>query len=260
EYADGFGYDIRAMPRRNAMFTSSFTGWSNYMMDLRKLLKDKEAMKEFGNQVTVWDLHAREPEKVLDVPGAPLELRPALNADHDWMFTSTALTSKLWLIFLDDNNEWQAEAVGNIGDPKDIPLPVDIAIAENDTRLWVDTFGDGHTRLYDITDPHNPELVYKKKIGEQVNMVSPSWDGNRVYFTTSLLSKWDKEGRKNDQFFKAYHWTGEKLAHQFTIDFREQQLGRAHLMRFGDEALYARQDGGDRTPVASRCDLPGQPG
>ncbi|MFA9460064.1 selenium-binding protein SBP56-related protein, partial [Thiohalorhabdus methylotrophus] len=26
EYADGFGYDIRAMPRRNAMFTSSFTG------------------------------------------------------------------------------------------------------------------------------------------------------------------------------------------------------------------------------------------
>jgi selenium-binding protein 1 len=256
EFADGFGYDIRAMPRRNAMFTSAFTGWNNYMMDLRQLMKDKEAMKEFGNQVTVWDLHAREPEKVLDVPGSPLELRPALNAENDWVFTSTALTSKLWLIYMDDQQEWQAEAVATVGNPKDIPLPVDIAIAENDTRLWVDSFNDGMTRLYDISDPHNPEMIYKKRIGHQVNMVSPSWDGNRVYFTTSLLSKWDKGGAKNDQFFKAYNWTGEELKHQFTIDFKEQGLGRAHIMRFGDEALYARQGIEEGPAVARRCAEP----
>ncbi|MCW8905789.1 MAG: selenium-binding family protein, partial [Sedimenticola sp.] len=45
QYADGYNYDIRALPRRNMMLTSSFTGWSNYMMDFGKMLQDKEAMK-----------------------------------------------------------------------------------------------------------------------------------------------------------------------------------------------------------------------
>ena len=243
EFADGFGYDVRAIPRRNVLITSSFTGWNNYMMDFAKLLKDKEALKEFGNTMVIWDLHARQPEKVLDVPGAPLEIRPALNAEHDWAFTSTALTSKLWLVFMDDNQEWQAEAVATVGDPDNLPLPVDIAIAKDDTRLWVDSFGDGMTRLYDITDPHNPKMIYKKKIGSQVNMVSPSWDGKRVYFTSSLLSRWDKQGDANQQFFKAYHWTGEELAHRFTIDFKQEGLGRPHIMRFGDRSLYSEQGG-----------------
>ena len=47
-FADGYGYDVRALPRRNVMVTSSFTGWNNYMMDLGKLLNDAEAMKRFG--------------------------------------------------------------------------------------------------------------------------------------------------------------------------------------------------------------------
>ena len=32
--ADGYGYDARVLPRKNVMFTTSFTGWSNYMTDL----------------------------------------------------------------------------------------------------------------------------------------------------------------------------------------------------------------------------------
>ena len=35
--ADGYGYDVRALPRRNVMVTSSFTGWNNYMMNLGKV-------------------------------------------------------------------------------------------------------------------------------------------------------------------------------------------------------------------------------
>ena len=27
--ADGYGYDVRALPRKNVMLTSSFSGWSN---------------------------------------------------------------------------------------------------------------------------------------------------------------------------------------------------------------------------------------
>ena len=40
----------------------------------------------------------------------------------------------------------------------------------------------------------------------EVNMVSQSWDGKRVYFTSSLLANWDKtQGAQGDlQFFKAY--------------------------------------------------------
>ncbi len=72
KYADGYNYDVRALPRRNLMVTSSFTGWTNYMMDFGKMLADPEAMKRFGNTAVTWDLHTKQPKKVFDVPGAPL--------------------------------------------------------------------------------------------------------------------------------------------------------------------------------------------
>lgn len=67
KYADGYGYDLRVLPRRNLMLTSSFTGWFNYMMDFGKMLSDPEAMKHFGNTVVQWNLHTKQPKKVLDV-------------------------------------------------------------------------------------------------------------------------------------------------------------------------------------------------
>jgi selenium-binding protein 1 len=146
DYADGYGYDIRALPRRNAMFTSSFTGWSNYMMDFGTMLGDPEAMKRFGSTVVKWNLHTKNPEKVFDVPGAPLELRCAWQPNHNYCFTTTALTSQIWLIYEDQAGEWQAKAVADIGDPAKIPLPVDISITSDDNGLWVQTFMDGKTR------------------------------------------------------------------------------------------------------------------
>jgi len=239
KYADGYGYDVRVLPRVNAMFTSSFTGWSNYMMDFGKMLGDPEAMKRFGNTVTVWDLHTRQPRKVFDVPGAPLEIRCAWDAAHNYCFTTTALTSKIWLIFLDKDGEWQVEDVADIGDASKVPLPVDISISNDDKRLWVNTFMDGKTRLFDITDPHAPVQVMEEQIGTQVNMVSSSWDSTRLYYTTSLLGNWDKKGDENEQFLKLYHYEGGKLVKKFEIDFIAEKLGRAHQMRFGAYALYA---------------------
>jgi selenium-binding protein 1 len=239
KYADGYGYDVRVLPRVNAMFTSSFTGWSNYMMDFGKMLGDPEAMKRFGNTLTVWNLHTRKPEKVFDVPGAPLEIRCAWDAKHDYCFTTTALTSKIWLIFLDESGEWQVEDVADIGDASKVPLPVDISISNDDSRLWVNTFMDGKTRLFDITDPHKPVQVLEEQIGTQVNMVSSSWDSTRLYYTTSLLGNWDKKGDENEQFLKLYHYEDGKLVKQFEIDFIAEKLGRAHQMRFGAYALYA---------------------
>ena len=37
EFADGYGYDARVLPRKNALLTSSFTGWKNYMRDFGDL-------------------------------------------------------------------------------------------------------------------------------------------------------------------------------------------------------------------------------
>ncbi|MEE9412941.1 MAG: selenium-binding protein, partial [Methylococcales bacterium] len=97
---------------------------------------------------------------------------------------------------------------------------------------------DGKTRAFDISDPFKPKQVFEQKIGKQVNMVSSSWDGKRLYYTTSLLANWDKKGKDNDQFLKLYHWDGKKLTKQFEIDFLKEKLGRPHQMRFGANSLY----------------------
>ncbi len=236
--ADGYGYDVRVLPRKNAMLTSSFTGWSNYMMDFGQMLQDAEAMKRFGQTVVLWDLHTRKPRKVFHVPGAPLEIRWAWGPKSNYAFTTTALTSKLWLIYEDEGGAWQAKAVADIGNPAEIPLPVDISLSADDSLLFIDSFMDGTVRVFDVSDPHNPKQIYEKVIGRQLNMVSQSWDGKRVYFTSSLLARWDKKGEDNEQFLKAYDWNGKSLTHRFTVDFTAEALGRPHIMRFGARSLY----------------------
>jgi selenium-binding protein 1 len=89
-----------------------------------------------------------------------------------------------------------------------------------------------------VSDPHHPELITEMVVGKQVNMVSQSWDGKRVYFTSSVLSNWDKKGEDNEQFLKAYVWNGKEFSPKFNIDFTAENLGRAHLMRFGSGSLY----------------------
>jgi len=242
-FADGYGYDVRALPRRNVMITSSFTGWNNYMMNLGAVMADAEAMKRFGNTVVVWDLHTRKPRKIFDVPGAPLEIRCAWGSRSNYCFTTTALTSKIWLIYEDASGAWQAKPVADIGDASKIPLPVDISITADDQQLWVNTWNDGLTRLFDISDPHAPVQVMEQKIGAQINMVSQSWDGERLYYTSSLLANWDKVESPDGedlQYFKAYNWNDGELEHQFTIDFVAAKLGTPHQMRFGAYSLYGK--------------------
>jgi selenium-binding protein 1 len=240
KYADGYNYDVRALPRLNAMFTSSFTGWSNYMMDFGKMLQDEQAMKRFGNTFVVWRLSERKPLKIFDVPGAPLEIRVAIDPAHDYVFTAAALTSKLWLIYRDKQGSWQAKEVGDIGDPSKVPLPVAFTISSDDRLLWVTTFMDGTVRTFNIEDPFHPVQIYEKHIGSQVNMVSTSWDGKRLYFTSSLLSKWDKKGPDNAQFIKSFDWDGKELKERFAIDFTKEKLGRPHEMKFSAYSLYGK--------------------
>jgi methanethiol oxidase len=237
---DGYGYDIGINPQKNAMLTSSFTGWTNYMMDLGKLVKDPEAMKNFGNNMVMWNYKSMTPEKVFGVPGAPLEIRWSLKPEDNWAVTATALTSKIWLVKQDGSGAWQAKDVATIGDPSKVPLPVDISISADAKSLWVNTFMDGTAHLFDLSNPEAPKEVYTKKIGNQVNMVSQSYDGKRVYFTTSLLANWDKKGAENDQFLKGYDWNGKELVEKFEVDFTALKLGRAHHMKFSAKTKAAQ--------------------
>jgi selenium-binding protein 1 len=233
EFADGYCYDARALPRKNALLTTSFTGWKNYTRDFGDLVKDAEAMKQFGGSMVVWNFHTRQPKQVFSVPGAPLEIRWAWGPEHNYAFTATALTSKLWLAYEDEKGDWQAKEVSHLGDPKGGVLPVDISLSADDKTLFVDCFGDGKCRVFDVSNPHRPKQIYEKQIGKQLNMVSQSWDGKRLYFTSSLLAHWDKGGDDNDQFLRAFAWDRKELKPKFELDFTALKLGRPHHMLFG---------------------------
>lgn len=248
---DGYGYDIGINPQKNVLLTSSFTGWTNYMMDMGKLVADAEAMKRFGNTMVVWDLKSMKPQKVLDVPGSPLEIRWSLNPGDNWAVTATALTSKLWLIKQDASGQWQAKEVATIGDPSKIPLPVDISITADGKGLWVNTFMDGKTRYFDLSNPEAPRQTYEKVTGKQVNMVSQSWDGKRVYITSSLLANWDKKGADDEQFLRAFAWDGKELKPQFEVDFYKLKLGRAHHMKFSAKSASATAAADASTQLAA---------
>ena len=229
---DGYGYDLAINPAKNALLTSSFTGIDNYRRSLGEVVGDPAAMKRFGNTMVLWDHKAMKPVQILSVPGAPLEIRWSLKPGDNWAITAAALTSKLWLVKQDADGKWQAKEVGTIGDPAKIPLPVDISITADGRGLWVNTFMDGMTRYFDLSNPEQPKQTYAKRTGKQVNMISQSWDGRRVYITSSLLERWDKAGEDNEQFLRAFHWDGKELTPAFEVDFTKEKLGRAHHMKF----------------------------
>jgi selenium-binding protein 1 len=236
-----YGYDVRVNVNLNRMLTSSFTGKQNYMRPFGDLIKDAEAMKHFGDSVVVWDFHARKPLQVLRVPGAPLELRWALLPNHHYAFTATALTGQLVLIYQQDDGTWATKNIAEIG----ANIPADISIAPDDTKIYVNSFGDGTLRVYDVSNPFEGKLVEQVKLGEMANMVSSSWDGKRLYATNSLLSQWDKP---SDYWLKAFAWEDGKLVAKFTTDFTP--VGRAHIMNFGSKVFGPRA--GRAVPGAPR--------
>jgi selenium-binding protein 1 len=229
---DGYGYDIAVNPAKNVFLTSSFAGHQNYMRELGDLMKDGEAMKHFGSTMVVWNLKSMQPTQVLSVPGAPLEIRWSLAPGQNWAITAAALTSKLWLVKPDAKGTWVAKDVATIGDPSKIPLPVDISITADGKGLWVNTFMDGMTRYFDLSNPEAPKETYSKHTGSQVNMISQSWDGKRLYITSSLLAHWDKKGADNEQKLHAFNWDGHALTPAFDVDFTKEKLGRPHHMKF----------------------------
>lgn len=241
EFADGYGYDARVLPRKNVMLTTSFTGWKNYTRDLDELKQDAEAVKHFGNSVVLWDFHTRRPRQVFSVPGTPLEVRWAWGEQRNYAFIHTATTSKIWLVYEAEKDVWHAQEVAHIGPAGTSVGPSDISLSADDQTLFVAGFVDGKVHVFDVSDPHRPRQIYEKQIGRQLNMVSQSWDGKRLYCSSSLLMQWDKKGEDNEQYVRGYQWDGRSLTPTFDLDFTALKLGRPHHMLFGALKLGAKR-------------------
>ncbi len=233
------GYDVRIDPRMNRMLTTSFTGRRAYRKGLGSLLASG------GNTVVVWDARALKPLQILEVPGAPLEIRWALRPRHDYAFTATALTSRLWGIFRKKDGSFEARDLAAIGDPDEPVFPVDLSLSSNDHFLFVTSFRDGTVRVFDVRSEASPELVGEKRIGSQLGAVSQSWDGERLYFTSSFFHRWDRERESEERFVKAFSWDGDDLEPLFELDFGAQGLGRPRDAVLGSIDFY-------RGRVASR--------
>src|SRR5262249_805750 len=101
-----------------------------------------------------------------------------------------------------------------------------------------------------------PKEVAAEPVGKQANMVSETWDGERVYVTSSLLANWDKKGADGEQFLKAYRWDGTHLTPLFAVDFTAAQLGRPHIMHFGQDRFYKNQIYSAAEPRLARAEAP----
>ncbi len=189
---------------------------------------------KYGHKIHFWDLHKRKHIQEIDI-GAEhqmaLELRPAHDPtkSHGFMgvVVSTAnLAASIWTWYK-DGDKWAVKKVIEIppepakaDDLPDLlkgfeavpPLVTDIDLSMDDRFLYVSCWGTGEFHQYDVSDPMNPKLTGKVRLGGIVSrashpakpdqplngapqMVEISRDGKRVYFTNSLYGAWD------DQFY-----------------------------------------------------------
>jgi methanethiol oxidase len=193
---------------------------------------------KYGNALHIWDLKTRKHRQRLELGPQyqmVLELRPAHNPTRAYGFVGCVistedLSASVWLWYLDtvgetDRGEWKLRKVIDIpaeaADAADLPaviqpfgavppLVTDINLSLDDRFLYVSCWGTGEMHQYDVSDPFNPKLLGKVRIGGIVSraahpvqpgkplnggpqMVEISRDGRRVYFTNSLYSPWDAQ-------------------------------------------------------------------
>ncbi len=178
-----YGYDLAIKPEINRMVSSSFTPKRNYSKPLAEM-----DLKDFGNQMVVWDFKQRKPLQVGEAGLAPLEVRWSLKPDADYGFTNCALDDSIWLFQGQNDGPYTFRRVAKTG-----PLPADLRQSPDDRYLFVSCFGADFIQQWDVSDPEHPKLFSTAKIGTQPNMMHVPTDGKRMYVTNSLLSTMDRD-------------------------------------------------------------------
>jgi methanethiol oxidase len=157
------------------------------------------------------------------------ELRPAHDPTKAYGFVNSVislkdLSSSIWM-WHRDGDKWAVKRIIDIpAEPADPdllppvlkgfkavpPLVTDINLSMDDRFLYVACWGTGDMQQYDVSDPSEPKLTGKVRIGGIVSrathagakngalnggpqMVEVSRDGRRVYFTNSLYGAVDSQ-------------------------------------------------------------------
>jgi selenium-binding protein 1 len=184
---------------------------------------------KYGHRLHFWDLTKRKHLQEIDI-GAEyqlvFELRPAHDPTKAYGFVNCVvclkdLSSSIWTWYR-DGDRWAVRKVIDIpaepADPAQLPpalkdfkacppLVTDIDLSVDDRYLYVSCWGTGDLQQYDVSDPFNPKLTGKVRIGGIVaraphprgnqplnggpQMVEVSRDGRRIYFTNSLYGAID---------------------------------------------------------------------
>jgi selenium-binding protein 1 len=184
---------------------------------------------KYGHRLHFWDLTKRKHLQEIDL-GAEyqlvFELRPAHDPTKAYGFVNCVvclkdLSSSIWTWYR-DGGVWAVRKVIDIpaepADPDQLPpalktfkacppLVTDIDLSVDDKYLYVSCWGTGDLQQYDVSDPLNPKLTGKVRIGGIVarashpsgnqplnggpQMVEISRDGKRIYFTNSLYGAID---------------------------------------------------------------------
>ena len=156
-----------------------------------------------------------------------LELRPAHDPRKDYGFACVVtslkdLSASIWL-WHRDGEEWKIQKVITIpaepAEPDRLPellkgfgavppLVTDLNLSLDDKQLYVSCWGTGDFLQYDVSDPFNPRLTGKVRLGGIAareahpssgplnggpQMVELSRDGRRVYVSNSLYTTWDRQ-------------------------------------------------------------------
>ncbi|HEX2510615.1 MAG TPA: selenium-binding protein SBP56-related protein, partial [Microvirga sp.] len=187
---------------------------------------------QYGRKLHFWDLNRRTHLQEIDFGEEHqlvFELRPAHDPTKSHGFVNCVislkdLSSSIWTWYR-DGDRWAVRKVISIpaepADPDDLPpllkgfgavppLVTDIDLSMDDRYLYVACWGTGDLQQYDVSDPFNPKLTGKVRIGGIVSrashpaaknghltggpqMVEISRDGRRVYFTNSLYGAIDRQ-------------------------------------------------------------------
>ena len=187
---------------------------------------------KYGRKLHFWDLHKRKHLQEIDFGEEHqlvFELRPAHDPTKAYGFVNCVvslkdLSSSIWTWYR-DGDKWAVKKIISIpaepADPDDLPpvlkgfkaappLVTDIDLSMDDKYLYVSCWGTGDLQQYDVSDPFNPKLTGKVRIGGIVSrashpgakngklgggpqMVEISRDGKRVYFTNSLYGAIDPQ-------------------------------------------------------------------
>jgi methanethiol oxidase len=187
---------------------------------------------KYGRRLHFWDFTKRKHLQEIDFGEEHqlvFELRPAHDPTKAHGFVNCVislkdLSSSIWTWYR-DGDKWAVKKIITIpaepADPdllppllKDFkavpPLVTDIDLSMDDRFLYVSCWGTGDLQQYDVSDPFNPKLTGKVRIGGIVSrashpgakngklnggpqMVEVSRDGRRVFFTNSLYGAVDPQ-------------------------------------------------------------------